>query len=1036
VSGAAAGETNAVSINDHYRTPERDALPPLMERARLAPDARPRVAATARDLIAAMRAAAQQGGGIEQFLQEYRITSAEGVVLLCLAEAFLRIPDAATADALIKDKLGDADWRSHVGKSPSFLVNISSFMLVATGRLVSLDEADNLLSRLVARVGEPVLRQAVRAAMHFMGDQFILGKTIEGALERSRRFEAAGFRHSFDMLGEGARTMEDARRYLAAYEHAIAAIGKYAAGKDVVAAPGISVKLSALHPRYEAAQRDRALAELAPSVIALGEKARGAGIGMTIDAEESERLELSLELLVHIAMAPSLAGWDGLGLAVQAYQKRALDVIGFVDELGARAKRRIMVRLVKGAYWDTEIKRAQERGMTDYPVFTRKASTDVSYLACARAMLSAGSIYPAFATHNALTVATLVEWAGQSGNKNGRDFEFQRLHGMGDGLYEALHARDSGYHCRTYAPVGGHDDLLAYLVRRLLENGANSSFVNRIQDRDTTLEDLIADPVEATEAVKAAPHPRIPMPVDLYGPARKNSLGIDLSDRETIARLEAEFAAQPRARWSAAPIVGGRLGGDGAAQTMADPSDLTHIIGEVRGATAGEVDRAVALAAKAQPDWNAAGAAHRAACLRRAADLLEARRLQFMGIAIREAGKTIPDALAEIREAADFLRYYAMQAERDFAPVALDGPTGESNQLALAGRGVFACVSPWNFPLAIFTGQIAAALAAGNAVVAKPAPQTPIMGCTMVQLLHEAGVSADALALVTGAGETGARLVGHAAIAGVAFTGSTATARGIARALAAGNGPIVPLIAETGGQNAMIIDSSALPEQVVADLLISAFQSAGQRCSAARLMYAQEDVADKMIEMLSGAMDELRIGDPGQIATDIGPVIDEAAARRLEAHLANMGKRVVHRLAAPKGGWFVGPALVAIDSPSDLPGEVFGPILHVLRWRAGHLDQVVDAINATGFGLTLGLHSRIGDTVDFVRARARVGNLYVNRSMIGAVVGAQPFGGEGLSGTGPKAGGPNYVRRFATERVTSIDTTSAGGNASLMAMEE
>jgi RHH-type proline utilization regulon transcriptional repressor/proline dehydrogenase/delta 1-pyrroline-5-carboxylate dehydrogenase len=1019
-----------VAINDFYRIPERDALPPLMDRARLSSDQRDRVATLSRELIAAMQAAVQAGGGIEQFLQEYRITSAEGVVLLCLAEAFLRIPDAATADALIKDKLGSADWRSHVGKSPSFLVNISSFMLVATGKLVSMDEADSLLSRLVARIGEPVLRQAVRAAMHFMGEQFILGHTIETALERSKRFEAQGFRHSFDMLGEGARTVPDARRYLAAYEHALAAAGKVARKKNGFDAPGISVKLSALHPRYEAAQRDRVIAELTPVVIGLAEQALAAGIGMTIDAEESERLELSLELFEKVAAAPSIAGWDGLGLAVQAYQKRALAVIEWLDELGALTRRRIAVRLVKGAYWDTEIKRAQERGLADYPVFTRKAATDVSYLACARAMLAARAIYPAFATHNALTVATLVEWAGER-----RDFEFQRLHGMGDGLYEALHRRDLAYACRTYAPVGSHDDLLAYLVRRLLENGANSSFVNRIQDRNVPAEELIADPVEAVAAAEAMPHPRIPLPANLYGPGRRNSSGIDLSDRATIAALEAEFAAQPARSWIAAPIVGGVDGGE-SPRSVNDPSTLQRVIGEVRSTNDAELDRAVALAAQAQPDWDRAGAAHRATRLRCAADLLEASRIDFMAIAIREAGKTIPDALAELREAVDFLRYYAWRGEEDFRPVALDGPTGEENQLQLAGRGVFACISPWNFPLAIFTGQIAAALAAGNAVVAKPAPQTPIMGYRMVKLLHEAGVPADVLHLVIGGGEIGGRLVSHSGIAGVAFTGSTATAKSIARALVAGDGPIVPLIAETGGQNAMIVDSSALPEQVVADLLASAFQSAGQRCSAARLLFVREDVADRVLDMLFGAMDELRIGDPGRIATDLGPVIDQASLRRLEAHVTAMGKRVIHRLAAPDGGWFIGPAVVSIESPADLPGEVFGPILHVVRWRAGHLDQVVDAINATGFGLTLGVHSRIGDTIEAVRGRARVGNLYVNRSMIGAVVGAQPFGGEGLSGTGPKAGGPNYVKRFATERVTSIDTTSAGGNASLMTMEE
>lgn len=1002
-----------------YRRPERDVLLPLIERARFAPESRFRVAANARTLIEAMRNS-HRPGGIGQFLHEYRLSSAEGVVLLSLAEAFLRIPDAATEDLLIRDKLASVDWRPHVGKSNSLLVNTSSLMLAVTGRLLSADEARGLMSRLVARLGEPVIRSAVRAAMHLMGDQFVMGRTIEKAIERSQRSEAEGFRHNFDMLGEGARTMEDARRYLAAYRQAIGAIGERARGGNPAEAPGISVKLSALHPRYEPALRARALDELVPVVIELGELARQEGIGMTIDAEEAERLELSLEMFEKIAVAPSLAGWNGLGLAVQAYQKRALLVINWIEDLGARADRIITVRLVKGAYWDTEIKRAQERGLEDYPVFTRKAATDVSYLACARAMLDAPHISPAFATHNALTVASILELVGSR-----RDFEFQRLHGMGEGLYEAVRARDATIACRTYAPVGSHEDLLAYLARRLLENGANSSFLYQIQDEQVPIEDLIADPVETIEAVGALPHPRIPLPRDLFGLRRQNSMGIDLSDRATIAALDAELREHWSRPWSAAPLIDGVESGQATIQVI-DPAHRERIVGEVRAASPDDVDRAVAVATRAQSNWNGTDPANRAGLLRRAADLLEARRSQFMAIAIREAGKTIPDAVAEVREAADFLRYYAACAESDFAPAPLPGVTGEENMLALSGRGAFACISPWNFPLAIFTGQIAAALAAGNAVVAKPAPQTPVMGYTMVRLLHEAGIPPDVLHLVPGAGEIGQRLVAHVGTAGVAFTGSTATARAIFRTLAGKEGPIVPLIAETGGQNAMIVDSSALPEQAIGDLVVSAFLSAGQRCSATRILFVQEDVSARVLGMLSGAMDELRVGDPAELATDIGPVIDEPAQRRLEAHLSSVRGGIVHQLKVPTDGWFVGPSVVRIASPSDLKGEVFGPILHVVEWQAGALDKVVDAINATGYGLTLGVHSRIQETIDFVARRARVGNLYVNRSMVGAVVGSQPFGGEGLSGTGPKAGGPNYLKRFATERVVSVNTSAAG----------
>ena len=1012
-----------------YRAPERDVLLPLAAQAALEPAARTRVANTARGLVAAMRETARNGGGIEHFLQQYRISSAEGVVLLCLAEAFLRIPDDHTADRLIRDKVGTAEWEAHLGKSPSSLVNAATVALNLTGRLLAEDETTGVFKRLLARLGEPVVRRAVATAMRFMGEQFVMGRTIEEALARAERDDTRAFRHSFDMLGEGAKTTADAARYHAAYRHAIAAIGARVGTKSVFEAPGISIKLSALHPRFEPAQRERVLRELVPVVRALAEEARAFGMGFTIDAEESERLELSLELFEAVALAPSLAGWDGLGLAVQAYQKRALPVIRWLEGLGARAGRRIFVRLVKGAYWDSEVKRTQERGLPDYAVFTRKAATDVSYLACARAMLRSSHIFPAFATHNALTVAAILEWAGAQ-----RDFEFQRLHGMGGGLYESLLASDPSLACRTYAPVGSHGDLLAYLVRRLLENGANSSFVHQIQDLETPVEGLLADPAEAVQAADGAPHPKVPLPRALFGATRPNSAGIDLSDTAVMATLTADLARAWSRPWVAHSLMDGKDAG-GVPAAIFDPACTTRVVGEARSIAAADVARMVELGAAAQPGWDAVPVTERAACLRRAADLLEAQRTDFMAIAIREAGKTIPDAVAEVREAVDFLRYYAVRAEEDFRPLALPGPTGEDNQLTLAGRGVFGCISPWNFPLAIFMGQVAAALVTGNSVVAKPAPQTPLMAYGAVRLLHAAGVPPAVVQLALGGTGVGQALVSHPLLRGVVFTGSTASARSIARALAAGDGPLVPLIAETGGQNAMIVDSSALPEQVVSDLLVSAFQSAGQRCSAARVLFVQDVVADKVLDMLCGAMDELVVGDPARLVTDVGPVIDHAALQRLEQHLAAMGPRVVHRIAAPDGGYFFGPAVVALERLDELRGEVFGPVLHVVRWRAGHLDAVVDAINGTGYGLTLGIHSRIGETVHQVRSRARVGNVYVNRSMIGAVVGVQPFGGEGLSGTGPKAGGPHYLKRFATERVLAVDTTSAGGNATLMSMD-
>jgi RHH-type proline utilization regulon transcriptional repressor/proline dehydrogenase/delta 1-pyrroline-5-carboxylate dehydrogenase len=1027
-----------------YRVDEAAAVEALLALAELPADAVDRIAERARRLVQKVRESRVGQGGLDAFLHEYELSSREGVVLMCLAEALLRIPDSETANLLIKDKLADADWQRHLGSSESVFVNASTWALMLTGRLIGLERGGSdlggVLRRLVARSGEPVIRQAVTQAMRILGRQFVMGRTIAEALERARAQEKRGYRYSYDMLGEAARTAGDAERYDRAYRAAIAAIGKAAAGRGPVASPGISVKLSALHPRYELAQRARVLAELVPRVTALAALARDAGIGFTIDAEEADRLDLSLDVIDAVAGAPELAGWDGLGLAIQAYQKRCHALIGWLQEMAHRHRRRLMVRLVKGAYWDSEIKASQERGLAGYPVFTRKVATDVSYLACARLLLAdAGAFYPQFATHNAQTLAAVLEMAGER-----RDFEFQRLHGMGEALYDQVvgFPESGGLPVRVYAPVGSHEDLLAYLVRRLLENGANTSFVNRIVDESAPIDALVADPVRTLRRLPAKPHPRIPLPADIYGPARRNARGLDLSDPDVLGPLAAALdkaAARPQ---QAAPLVGGVALAGGAARPVHDPSDHRRTVGTVVEAGPAEIEQAMARAARAQPDWDGTPAGERAAVLERAADLFEAQMPALMALAIREAGKTLPDAVAEVREAVDFLRYYALRARADFAePLPLPGPTGERNQLALHGRGTFVCISPWNFPLAIFTGQVSAALAAGNSVVAKPAEQTPLIAMAAVRLLHQAGVPGDVLHLLPGDGRVGAGLVADARLAGVAFTGSTETARAINQVLAARNGPIVPLIAETGGQNALIADSSALPEQVVRDVLASSFQSAGQRCSALRVLCIQEDIADRLIEMLTGAMAELRIGDPGLLATDVGPVIDRAARDALDAHADRMQREARHLFTLPLPadcghGTFFAPRAYEIAGLHQLEREVFGPILHVLRWPADGLDRLLDAINSTGYGLTLGIHSRIDATVRHIHGRLRVGNAYVNRNIIGAVVGVQPFGGEGLSGTGPKAGGPHYLHRFATERTLTIDTTAAGGNASLLSLQE
>jgi RHH-type proline utilization regulon transcriptional repressor/proline dehydrogenase/delta 1-pyrroline-5-carboxylate dehydrogenase len=968
-----------------HRAPESEVLKPLLNRAASTPDERGRIVARAGGLLADLRRA-QSSGWVNQFLNEYRLNTQEGIALLALAEAFLRVPDPETADALIADKLGDANWKAHSGKSHSTLVNSATWGLVIGRALVSEKEQSGTLRRLLSRAGEPFVRQAVGAAMRMMGEIFVMGRTIAEASDRMTRPEHKGFVASFDMLGEAARTFADGERYFASYLDAIEQTG---------AGHSISVKLSALHPRYEVAHWDRCVPMLCELLETLCLAAARRGIALTVDAEESERLEMSLEILSTVARLPALKDWDGFGMAAQAYSKRAPAVIQWADALGRDTSRRMTVRLVKGAYWDSEIKRTQEAGLSDYPLFTRKAATDVSWLACARDMLRAKNIYPAFATHNALSVASVLEWAGET-----RDFEFQRLHGMGDGLYEDL-VHNEGYHCRIYAPVGGHQDLLAYLVRRLLENGANSSFVHQLADEHVTDEELLADPVARIRAVGGTRHASIPLPIDLFGD-RRNSGGEDLQDRAILADVAADVAAHPLPALPTSP------GGD-----------------------------AIATAQSAYAAWSGLGLDGRAERLERLADLLEANRHALMATLVKEARKTLPDALGEVREAVDFCRYYAQQARTGLQPVDLPGPTGERNVLRYAGRGVWVCIAPWNFPLAIFLGQIAAALVTGNTVVAKPAPQTPRIAAQVVALAREAGIPENALVLAAGGPDVGAALIANPAIAGVAFTGSTSTAKTIARALLEDdNRPLVPLIAETGGINAMIVDSTALAEQVVQDVVTSAFRSAGQRCSALRVLLLQEDIADRTLDMLRGAMDTLIVGDPADPATDVGPVIDEAAYAKLMDYRDTQSGNWLHSVAVPDVGHFVPPTLIRLASVEDLTAEWFGPLLHVVSWKAGKLAETVERINAKGFGLTMGLHSRIARTAEDVEALARVGNLYVNRSMIGAIVGSQPFGGEGLSGTGPKAGGPNYLHRFCAERVTSTDTTSSGGNASLLSLDD
>ena len=1011
-----------------YAPPDEIIARTFLAAAGRAPDAEARIDARTRHLVETIRAHSGGVGGIEDFLHAYALSTKEGLALMVLAEALLRVPDPETADRLIEDKLKAGDWSHQESRSSSLLVSASAWTLGLTARVIHPGETpEGIVGALVKRLGLPAVRAATRQAMRLLGSHFVLGQTIQEALSRAGTHRE--FLYSYDMLGEAARTRDDAARYFEAYANAIDAIGRAAGNEALPKRPGISIKLSALDPRYEPLSRDRVLRELAPKLLELAQLAKRHELNLTVDAEEADRLELSLDVIAAVLRDSSLAGWDGFGLAIQSYQKRAGAVIDWTAAAAEALDRRLMVRLVKGAYWDTEIKRAQERGLADYPVFTRKPMTDLCYLACMRKLLTARSrLYPQFATHNALTVACVIEDAGGAGG-----YEFQRLHGMGETLYEALLDELPDLTCRVYAPVGGYSDLLAYLVRRLLENSANSSFVSVAADSNVPIEAILRRPQSSIIDESHARHSRIPLPRDLFGALRRNSAGVEFGDSASLEALLADIHSAPQGT-NAKPLIDG-VAVAGRERLVKSPIDGKPV-GTVQEGDEAIVSSALAAALVAFPVWQSTPVMDRAAALERAGDLIEKNRGRLISLLQREGGKTIDDCLSEVREAADYCRFYASEARRTLSAIPLPGPTGEANELRMRGRGVFVCISPWNFPLAIFTGQIAGALAAGNCVVAKPAEQTPLVAFEAIKLLHDAGVPVGALHLVPGDGKVGAMLTADRRVAGVAFTGSTDIARTINCALAAKDGPIPPLIAETGGINAMIVDATALPEQVTDDVIASAFRSAGQRCSALRLLCVQEDVADRIFDMIAGAARELRLGDPRDPSTHIGPVIDAEAKDKLARWVAAMESRgaVMFRLDAafPKGGTYVAPAIVELDNARELKEEVFGPVLHVVRWRSDELDQLLDDIAANGTALTLGIHSRIESTVVRITKRLPHGNVYVNRNMIGAVVSSQPFGGSGLSGTGPKAGGPHYLDRFAIEQVVTVNTAASGGNATLL----
>jgi len=1024
-------------IDLEYLADEQATVKARIEAAGLDESTRGQIVEQARDFVRVIREADRDIQGIDALMAEYDLSSEEGIVLMCLAEALLRVPDGETADKLIRDKLAKGHWDEHMGHSDSTFVNASTWGLMLTGRFVQLGAStqahpSSFLKGMVSRLGEPVLRVAMRHAMEIVGRQFVLGETIDQALKRSREPDNRRYCYSYDMLGEAALTAADSKRFLDSYLNSIEVIGSQNEVRDA----GISVKLSALHPRYSFWQQERVARELVPRVLEIAKAAKRYDLWVAIDAEEADRLDLSLRVFEKVVTDDALKGWNGLGMVVQGYQKRALPVLDWLSGLARDVGKCVPVRLVKGAYWDTEIKLAQIQGLKDYPVFTRKVHTDVSYMACARRMFDAdGFIYPQFATHNAHTVATILKLAGDE------PYEFQRLHGMGEGLYGHLLDQRPDQTCRVYAPVGGHAELLPYLVRRLLENGANTSFVNRATHRETPVEEIVSDPIDEALAHDCAPHPRIPLPRDLFAPARENSDGLNFADANERRGLLETIERESKSSSHCCPIINGREIKDGKPRTATSPADREHRIGTVIWTPTDQVDDAVRHARDGFRRWRDTPVAARAAVIEKVADLLEEHCFELTASSALEGGRIMLDGEAEVREAVDFCRYYAWQARDKFPRRVLPGPSGEDNTFEMLGRGVFVCISPWNFPVAIFTGQIAAALVAGNAVLAKPAEQTSLTAARIVRLMHRAGVPGDVLHLLPGDGATGAALIEHPGIAGVAFTGSVETAGRIHRTLADKPGPILPLIAETGGQNAMIVDSSALPEQVVQDAIRSAFDSAGQRCSALRVLYVQEDIAPHLLEMLSGAMAELVLGDPTKMSTDIGPVIDLEAKHGLERHVDFLrnNAELIYRCPLPNdlnSDLFFPPQVWEISSIHQLEREVFGPILHVVRYGASELDDVIDAVNGTGYGLTLGVHSRIEDTCDHIKERVQVGNVYINRDIVGAVVGVQPFGGQGLSGTGPKAGGPNYLPRFAVEKAISDNVAAVGGNATLLSLND
>lgn len=1033
------------ALSNAFLRDESDVVTNLIHDFPLSSSERAMVAEHACSIVSQSRALRDQQGTLDAFLAEFGLSNQEGVALMCLAEALLRIPDAETQDKLIAEKMKSGDWAAHKGHSDSVFVNASTWGLMLTGTITNMDKSISKnpakwMGSLVSRSSEPVIRKAVLQAMKIMGREFVFGRDIKEGLKRQKKQPKHQRMMSFDMLGEGARTMAGAEHYFRLYSDAFHAVGASvkSEGADPHDRSSISIKLSALHPRYEDTNADRVMAEMLPKLVALAEIAKSYDIQLTIDAEEADRLDISLRIFEALARDKKLANWEGLGLAVQAYQKRAPYVIDWLIELAHETGRRFPVRLVKGAYWDTEIKYAQELGLPDYPVFTRKASTDICYLYTAKKMIDAPeAFYPQFATHNAHTIAAISYMA------KGIRYEFQKLHGMGTLLYDAAgKLAGTSIRTRTYAPVGLHEDLLPYLVRRLLENGANSSFINRFMDAKVPVEEVASDPIDDVQSAPALRHTMIPTPDKMYGESRTNSTGCNIMDSAQSAPLIKALKSNITKTYEGGSIVSGKLTG-GEPQNVTNPADTSAIVGTVTNAQLGDIDAALSAAHLAQPAWNRLGGAKRGDILRSIADAIEADRDTFVDLLVREAGKTLDDCISEIREAVDFCRYYADQGEKLFeTPTVLPGPTGESNELFLIGRGTFLCISPWNFPLAIFTGQVVAALAAGNAVVAKPAEQTPLIAWHAVNLMIKAGVPADVVHLLTGCGaKVGGVLTADERVSGVCFTGSTATAKRINRTLAERDGAIVPLIAETGGQNVMIVDSTALPEQVSDDVILSAFGSAGQRCSALRVLFVQDTIADKQIEMLKGALKEQRIGDPASLKTDIGPIIDDIALNRLKDHCVEMEKEATFIAKAKvtpecKRGIFLAPHIFEVDSLSQLKEEHFGPILHIIRFKASELDQVLADIHATGYGLTFGVHSRLEARWAELFEGTRCGNTYINRNITGAVVGVQPFGGEGLSGTGPKAGGPHYLLRFASERCRTINIAAIGGNADLFSMEE